>query len=62
MSFLLFGQPLPSPSMLNDEDDDEDEDDNSIFELTLVFNSKMEFIDENWIIDVESPFIIAKRG
>ena len=56
MSFLLFGQPLPSQSMQNDEDDDE------IGELTLVFNSKMGFIDENWIIDVDSPFIIAKRG
>ena len=56
MSFLLFGQSVPSHSMLDDDDDDE------IGELTLVFNSKMEFIDENWIIDVDSPFIIAKRG
>ena len=56
MSFLLFGQSVSSHAMLNDDDDDE------IGELTLVFNSKMEFIDENWIIDVDSPFIIAKRG
>ena len=56
MSFLLFGQPLPSQSQLTDEDDDE------IGELTLVFNEKMEFIDENWILDVESPFIIAKQS
>jgi hypothetical protein len=56
MSFLLFGQPVPSQTQLTDEDDDE------IGELTLVFNSQMEFIDENWMIDVESPFLIAKRA
>ena len=56
MNFLLFGQPVPSQSQLTDEDDDE------IGELTLVFNDQMEFIDENWIIDVESPLIVAKRG
>ncbi len=56
MSFLLFGQRVLSHAMLNDDDDDE------IGELTLIFNSKMGFIDENWMIDVDSPFIIAKRG
>lgn len=33
-----------------------------IGELTLIFDSNLEFIDENWLIDVKSPFVVAKRG
>lgn len=61
MSFLLFGGPIVSESISVDDDYDEDDDDDEVGELTLVFNSKMEFVDENWIIDVESPFVVAKR-
>ena len=28
----------------------------------LVFDSNLEFVDENWVIDVKSPFVVAKRG
>jgi hypothetical protein len=33
-----------------------------IGELTLIFDSNMESIDENWLIDVKSPFVVTKRG
>lgn len=33
-----------------------------IGELILIFDSNLEFIDENWLIDVKSPFVVAKRG
>ena len=33
-----------------------------IGELTLIFDSNLEFIDENWLIDVKSPFVVAKCG
>lgn len=31
-------------------------------DLTLIFDDKGKFIDENWFIDVYSPFIAAKPG
>lgn len=33
-----------------------------IGELILILDSNLEFIDENWLIDVNSPFVVAKRG
>ncbi len=33
-----------------------------IGELVLVFDSNLEFVDENWLIDVKSPFVVAERG
>lgn len=33
-----------------------------IGELILIFDSHLEFIDENWLIDVKSPFVVAKPG
>jgi hypothetical protein len=33
-----------------------------IGEFTLIFDSNLEFIDENWQINVKSPFVVAKRG
>jgi hypothetical protein len=33
-----------------------------IGELTLIFDSNLEFVDENWQINVKSPFVVAKRG
>ncbi|MBD2774820.1 hypothetical protein [Iningainema tapete] len=32
-----------------------------IGELILIYNENMEFVDENWLLDIDSPFIIAKR-
>jgi hypothetical protein len=37
-----------------------DEGDDEIGELTLILNANLKVIDENWSIDLESPFIIAK--
>ena len=33
-----------------------------IGELTLVLDSEWRIVDENWIIDVESPFVLAKKA
>ncbi len=32
-----------------------------IGELILIYNENMKFFDENWRIDIDSPFVIAKR-
>lgn len=40
-----------------------DIDDNcDIGELVLVLAPNLEIIDENWFIDVESPFVVTKLG
>ncbi|MCC5659030.1 hypothetical protein LC608_19030 [Nostoc sp. XA010] len=31
-------------------------------ELVLIFNSNLEFLDENWLINIKSPFVIARRS
>ena len=33
-----------------------------IGELILIFDENLEFVDENWLIDVKSPFVVAKRA
>ena len=33
-----------------------------IGELVLIFDSNLEFVDENWLIDVKSPFVVATRS
>ncbi|MEG4802411.1 hypothetical protein QUB63_15015 [Microcoleus sp. ARI1-B5] len=37
-----------------------DQGDDEIGELTLILDPNLKVIDENWSIDLESPFIIAK--
>ena len=37
-----------------------DDDDREIGELTLILDTNQTVIDENWLIDVESPFVVAK--
>ncbi len=32
-----------------------------IGELFLVYNENLEFIDENWLLDIDSPFLEVKR-
>ncbi len=32
-----------------------------VAQLTLIFDENLEFIDENWFIDVDSNFVVAKR-
>jgi hypothetical protein len=36
--------------------------DRRIGELTLIFDPNLDFLDENWLINVQSPFVIAKGG
>ena len=33
-----------------------------IGELTLIFSSQMEFLDEKWLINIKSPFVFATKG
>ncbi len=33
-----------------------------IGELILIYDENLEFVDENWILDVNSPSVEAKRG
>ena len=37
-------------------------EDNIIGEMTLIFDANFQFLDENWSIDIHSPFITAKLG
>lgn len=39
-------------------------DDNALHfgELVLVYDENLEFVDENWLIDIGSPLMIAKRA
>lgn len=38
----------------------DDIDDIELAELSLIFNDKGEFIDENWLINTDSPFVKKK--
>ena len=29
-------------------------------ELTLILDTNQKVVDENWLIDIESPFVVAK--
>ncbi|MHC0068564.1 hypothetical protein ACWATR_37830 [Nostoc sp. UIC 10890] len=31
-------------------------------ELVLVYDENLEFIDENWLLDVDSPFLVKQSG
>jgi hypothetical protein len=37
-----------------------DDGDNEIGELTLILDANLKVTDENWSIDIESPFVVAK--
>jgi len=37
-----------------------DDGDDEIGELTLILDTNLKVIDENWLIDVESQFVVAK--
>jgi hypothetical protein len=37
-----------------------DDGDDEIGELTLILDANLKVIDENWSIDIESPFVVAK--
>lgn len=35
--------------------------DDEIGELTLILDANLKVVDENWSVDVESPFVVATR-
>jgi hypothetical protein len=35
------------------------ESENAIGELNLILNDSLEIIDENWLIDIHSPYVIS---
>ena len=37
-------------------------DDEEIGEFTLILDSNGNIVDENWLIDLESPFVLARHG
>ncbi|MCP2732080.1 hypothetical protein [Limnofasciculus baicalensis] len=37
-----------------------DEEDGEIGELTLILDTNLKVVDENWLLDVESPFVVAR--
>lgn len=55
LKFLLKADLSDSENNLVSDDDDEE-----IGELTLILDTNQTVIDENWLIDVESPFVVAK--
>lgn len=38
-----------------------DGDDDEIGELTLILDPNLKVVDENWSVDVESPFVVATQ-
>ncbi|MEG5138477.1 MULTISPECIES: hypothetical protein [unclassified Microcoleus] len=55
LKFLLKADLSAGENNLVSDDDDEE-----IGELTLILDTNQTVIDENWLIDVESPFVVAK--
>ena len=56
LKYILKVDKLTHGIQLDEDDDDE------IGEFSLIFDPNLNFVDEYWFIDVNSPFIIAKRG
>ncbi|RUT09820.1 hypothetical protein DSM106972_003150 [Dulcicalothrix desertica PCC 7102] len=56
INFMLKAATLTQDGKSLHHQDEIDE----IAELTLIFDSKMKCIDENWLIYIESPFIVAR--
>ena len=68
MTFLLKGdttankvhhlsESVPSSVRTSLDDDDDDE----VGELMLTFNQNMALVDENWLLDLDSPHICAQK-
>jgi len=55
LKFLLKADLSASENNLVSDDGDEE-----IGELTLILDTNQKVIDENWLIDVESPFVVTK--
>jgi len=61
MTFLLKGNKTDQLAQNTDSLDislDEDEDDDEFGELSLIVDENLDFVDENWFIDVDSPFVV----
>ncbi len=57
LNFLLKA----AKSSQTDEQIENEDEIEEIGELTLIFDSEMKYIDENWLIYIHSPFVIAKK-
>jgi len=55
LKFLLKADLSASENNLVSDDGDDE-----IGELTLILDTNQKVIDENWLIDLESPFVVAK--
>lgn len=55
LKFLLKADLSASENNLVSDDGDDE-----IGELTLILDANLKVIDENWLIDLESPFIVAR--
>ncbi|MEG4323447.1 MULTISPECIES: hypothetical protein [unclassified Microcoleus] len=55
LKFLLKADLSASDNNVVSDDGDEE-----VGELTLILDANIKVIDENWLIDIESPFVIAK--
>lgn len=65
MTFLLKGDTV-GPKLAHHEafgsiSDDDDDDDDEVGELVLTFNQNMNLVDENWLLDIDSPHICARK-
>lgn len=56
LKFLLKPDLSATKNKLVSDDDDDDE----IGELTLILDPNFQIIDENWLLDVASPFLVTK--
>lgn len=47
--------------LLKVDGDNESAIDDEIGELTLILDSNLKVVDENWSVDMESPFVVATK-
>jgi hypothetical protein len=57
LKFLLNAKPSDDLMMVNHDDSSV-----AVGDLVLILNESLEVIDENWLIDMRSPYVIAVPG
>jgi hypothetical protein len=61
MTFLLKGDTVAPKLAHHLEGSISDDDDDEVGELVLTFNQNMSLVDENWLLDIDSPYICARK-
>ncbi len=61
MTFLLKGDSEAPKLAHYVEDSISDDDDDEVGELMLTFNQNMSLVDENWLVDLDSPYVCARK-